>query len=59
MLKYSYDKMEVAKVKKVIVISSTPRRNGNSEVLAKTFAQGAIDAGHNVEVIELKDYHLN
>ena len=46
-------------MKKVIVISSTPRRNGNSEVLAKTFAQGATDAGHNVEIIELKDYHLN
>ena len=46
-------------MKKVLVISSTPRRGGNSEVLAKEFARGAGDAGHAVEVIDLRDYHLN
>ncbi|MBQ8725688.1 MAG: flavodoxin family protein [Clostridia bacterium] len=46
-------------MKKVIVISSTPRRGGNSEVLAEEFARGAGDAGHLVEVIDLRDYHLN
>ena len=46
-------------MKKVVVISSSPRRNGNSEVLAKTFALGATEAGHEVEFIELRDYHLN
>ena len=41
-------------MKKVIVISSTPRRGGNSEVLAEEFARGAGDAGHAVEVIDLR-----
>ena len=46
-------------MKNVIVISSTPRVNGNSEILANEFARGARDAGHNVEVINLRDYKLN
>ena len=45
-------------MKNVIVISSTPRVNGNSEILANEFARGAKDAGHNVEVINLRDYNL-
>ena len=45
-------------MKNVIVISSTPRLGGNSEVLAKEFACGAKDAGHNVELICLRDYNL-
>ena len=45
-------------MKNVIVISSTPRINGNSEVLANEFARGSKDAGHNVEVIKLRDYNL-
>lgn len=43
-------------MKKVVVISSTPRVNGNSEVIAKEFARGAEAAGHKVEVIKLRDY---
>lgn len=46
-------------MKKVIIISSTPRRGGNSEILANEFARGAIDAGNRVETINLRDYHLN
>ena len=46
-------------MKKVIIISSTPRRDGNSEILAREFARGAIDAGHSVEIVTLRDYHLN
>ncbi|HMM05912.1 MAG TPA: flavodoxin family protein [Clostridiales bacterium] len=41
--------------KNVLVISTSPRQNGNSETLATTFAQGAQDAGHSVEVIRLHD----
>ena len=43
-------------MKKVVIISSTPRRGGNSEVLAEEFARGAGDAGHAVEVIDLREY---
>ncbi|MBQ7351471.1 MAG: flavodoxin family protein [Clostridia bacterium] len=45
-------------MKNVIIISSTPRVGGNSEVLSNEFARGAKDAGHNVEVIQLRDLNL-
>lgn len=41
--------------KKVLIISGSPRRNGNSEMLGNEFAAGAISAGHQVEVISLAD----
>ena len=46
-------------MKNVIIISSTPRVGGNSETLANEFARGAKDAGHNVEVVNLRDFNLN
>ncbi len=44
--------------KNILVISSTLRENGNSEVLAEQFAKGAKDAGHNVEIISLRDKEI-
>lgn len=41
--------------KNVLVISSTLRMNGNSELLSKEFLRGAKDAGNNVEFVTLKD----
>lgn len=41
--------------KKVLVISSSPRKNGNSEMLCDKFVEGAKEAGHNVNKITLKD----
>lgn len=41
--------------KNVLAVSSTLRKNGNSEVLAKEFLKGAKEAGHNVEFITLQD----
>lgn len=38
-------------MKKVVVISSTPRVGGNSEVLAREFARGAEESGNSVEFI--------
>lgn len=46
-------------MKNVLIISSTPRVGGNSEVLCKQFAKGAQEAGHNVEIVNLRDYKLN
>ncbi len=40
-------------MKKVLVISSSMRKGGNSEILAQSFAQGAKEAGHGVEFISL------
>lgn len=41
--------------KKVLIISTSPRKGGNSEILAKEFAKGAQEAGHSVEMICLYD----
>ena len=42
-------------MKKVLVVSSTPRVDGNSEILAKEFARGAEEAGHKVDFVTLRD----
>ena len=41
--------------KKVLVSSSSPRRMGNSDLLADAFIEGAREAGHTVEKINLHD----
>lgn len=45
--------------KKVLVLSSTPRKGGNSDVLCDRFVQGAQEAGHTVEKINLREKHVN
>ena len=39
----------------MLIISTSPRRGGNSDSLADAFAQGAREAGHTVEQISLSD----
>ncbi len=41
--------------KKVLVLSSSPRKGGNSDVLCDRFIQGAQDAGNVAEKIFLRD----
>ncbi len=43
---------------RVFIVSSTPRKSGNSEILAEEFARGAREAGHEVEKIELRNREL-
>ena len=45
--------------KKVLVISTTRRKNGNSAALAETFVRGARDAGHEVEYVSLVDKSIH
>ena len=45
--------------KKILILSSSPRRGGNSDTLCDKFMQGAIEAGNNVEKIFLKDKKIN
>lgn len=40
---------------KVVIISSSPRKNGNSAMLAKQFAKGASDAGSDVLSFDVND----
>lgn len=40
-------------MKNVLIISASPRKNGNSDILCDRFAQGAKESGHKVEKIFL------
>lgn len=46
-------------MKNVIIISSSPRINGNSELLCKEFCKGATESGHNVTFVNLRDYKID
>lgn len=41
--------------KKVLILSSSPRKGGNSETLAAAFARGAREAGNQVETVYLRE----
>ena len=45
-------------MKKVIVVTSSPRKNGNSETLANSFAEGAKAAGNEVLQVAVRDLGL-
>ena len=45
--------------KKVLVLSSSPRRGGNSDLLCDQFTMGAQEAGHHTEKIFLKDKKIH
>jgi len=45
--------------KKVLILSSSPRRGGNSDLLCDQFISGAKKSGNNVEKIFLKDKKIN
>lgn len=45
--------------KKVLIISTSLRKNANSEILAREAEKGAKDAGHEVEFVTLKDKVIN
>ncbi len=42
-------------MKNILIISSSPRKNGNSETLAKSFEKGATESGNHVEIINLRE----
>lgn len=46
-------------MKNVLIISSSPRINGNSDTLCKEFMKGAIESGHNVNLINLANKKIN
>lgn len=45
--------------KHILVISSSPRQNGNSDVLCDQFIHGAQKVGHQVEKIPLRDVNIH
>ncbi len=46
-------------MKNILVISSSPRRNGNSDLLCDEFIKGALEAGNKVEKVFLADKKIN
>ena len=46
-------------MKKVLIIAGSPRKDGNSDLLARQFAKGAEESGNEVEIIYLRDKQLN
>ena len=44
--------------KKVLIISSTPRKGGNSDKLCDSFAEGAKEAGNKVEKVRIADLKI-
>lgn len=41
--------------KKVLILSGSPRKNGNSDLLCEEFRKGALEAGHQVEKIRVQE----
>lgn len=42
-------------MKNILILSSSPRRGGNSDTLCDEFMRGALENGHHVEKIFLRD----
>jgi multimeric flavodoxin WrbA len=45
--------------KKVLILSASPRKGGNSDTLCDEFLRGARDAGHEAEKVFLRDRKIN
>ena len=46
-------------MKKILIVSASPRKNSNSEALALAFAEGAKRAGHQVDFVSLRGKDVN
>ena len=42
----------------ILILSGSPRKGGNTELLAEAFAKGA-SARHHVEIVSVRDYKVN
>lgn len=45
--------------KKILILSSSPRKGGNSDILCDEFMKGAKEAGHSVKKISFKGKEIN
>ena len=43
---------------KIVVLSGSPRRNGNTELLVNSFVEGA-KINNDVEIVSIHEYHVN
>ena len=45
--------------KKVLILMGSPRKQGNTELLCEEFARGAREAGHEGEMVLIRDKNIN
>jgi multimeric flavodoxin WrbA len=43
----------------ILVVTGSPRKNGNTEIMAEVFAQSTIETGHQVTVRKLSELKVN
>ena len=46
-------------MKNIVIINSSPRKDGNSEILAESFVYVAKEYGNYVEFINLREKRIN
>ena len=56
--RFNDPRKETERPKSVLIISSSPRRGGNSEQLCMQFKKGAEEAGNTVEMLNINDYDI-
>lgn len=44
--------------KRILILSGSPRRSGNSDLLCDEFLRGARETGHTVEKVRVADLHI-
>lgn len=45
-------------MKNILIISGSPRKNGNSDILCDRFAKGAVESGHQVDKVFLASENI-
>lgn len=56
--RYNQPRKDLGRPKSVLILSSSPRRGGNSEALCLQFKKGAQEAGHSVAMLNINDYDI-
>ncbi len=56
--RYNQPRKNLGRPKSVLILSSSPRRGGNSETLCLQFKKGAEEAGNTVEMLNINDYDI-
>lgn len=46
-------------MKNIVVLGGSPRKNGNTDMLAQAFIKGALEVGNSVEYISVRDVKVN
>lgn len=56
--KYNQPRKDLGRPKSILILSSSPRRGGNSEQLCLQFKKGAEETGNIVEMLNINDYDI-